>query len=473
MANLVDKSGDAYSNLVAGNGTNSLTFTMPGSVALNVESVVATIDNAAGGATTGELSIADASGVVIANKRQGDTIPSGDTGTATWALRLADDGTGAAGSATQTTTIGDISFVGTGAAVSGTGVTSLTVATPVGLVVHDLLLVVFAVENVAAASGPWVSDSGTSSGWSRVLWQAPAGGNGTGLEIWAAVWEVGPSTTFNLFAASDIVARETAYRNCGVTVASAITVSGSSAVAGNNPVAPSITTTVPKSWVVPAGADTTVAGFAYPVGYTQRWDSERGGVFGNAEATVGDALLVAPGATGTTTLTAAVPGGTARGATATVALNPLVTTTAGIAVLLGVTAYAPAVDAAITASNPVVATAIDSINAVVTFEAPASGNVLILLSALASVNNTTNAMYWSVLDGTTVKDQAWCMGDGGGAPATPVAQRMSVDLYVTGLTPGAIHGYKWAYRMGAAGTTGSIFAGPTFGRLMMQVWAAP
>jgi hypothetical protein len=80
--------------LVAGRGTNTLTFTMPGTVALNVQSVVATIDNTAGAATAGEVVIRDQSGVVIATKRQGDTIPAADTGTATWALRLVDEGGG-------------------------------------------------------------------------------------------------------------------------------------------------------------------------------------------------------------------------------------------------------------------------------------------------------------------------------------------------------------------------------------------
>ena len=95
MANLVGEAGDAASNIVQGTGTASVTFTMPNNVALSVESVVATVDNTAGGATTGELVIKDQSGQVIATKRQGTTIPAGYTGTATWALRLDDDtGTG-------------------------------------------------------------------------------------------------------------------------------------------------------------------------------------------------------------------------------------------------------------------------------------------------------------------------------------------------------------------------------------------
>jgi hypothetical protein len=91
VALLVDESGDVNSNLVAGEGTNSLTFTMPSNIALNVESVVATVDNGAGGDTTAKLTVLDQSGAVIAKKAQGDTIDAGATGTATFALRLTDE----------------------------------------------------------------------------------------------------------------------------------------------------------------------------------------------------------------------------------------------------------------------------------------------------------------------------------------------------------------------------------------------
>lgn len=55
-----------------------------------VESVVADID-AAAGAVTAELIVKDKSGAVIARKSQGKAIPAGELGSATWALRLADE----------------------------------------------------------------------------------------------------------------------------------------------------------------------------------------------------------------------------------------------------------------------------------------------------------------------------------------------------------------------------------------------
>jgi hypothetical protein len=89
VANLPDNSGDALSNIVTGNGTRSLTFTMPKTVALDVESVVASLNNASAADVTPEITIKDASGEVIATTAQTTAIPAGDTGTATFARRLA------------------------------------------------------------------------------------------------------------------------------------------------------------------------------------------------------------------------------------------------------------------------------------------------------------------------------------------------------------------------------------------------
>ena len=92
MALLADSSADASSNLVQGVGSNTVTFTMPKNVAIKVESVVATVDNSAGGATTGKITVKDNSGQVIGTNTQGDTIPAADSGTATFALGLASTG---------------------------------------------------------------------------------------------------------------------------------------------------------------------------------------------------------------------------------------------------------------------------------------------------------------------------------------------------------------------------------------------
>jgi hypothetical protein len=60
-------------------------------VSLDVESVLAAIDTTAAGDTTALLTVADSSGAVIARKAQTSKVTGGGTGSATWALRLADD----------------------------------------------------------------------------------------------------------------------------------------------------------------------------------------------------------------------------------------------------------------------------------------------------------------------------------------------------------------------------------------------
>lgn len=94
MTALADLGVDAGSNIVRGNGTSSLTFDIPNTPSVVVQSVVATVNNTAGGATTATLTVRDQSGQVIARKRQSETIDAGASGTATFALRLDDDGTG-------------------------------------------------------------------------------------------------------------------------------------------------------------------------------------------------------------------------------------------------------------------------------------------------------------------------------------------------------------------------------------------
>jgi hypothetical protein len=105
MALLADQSGDVNSNLTTGTGTESATYTVPGNVPVKVESVVATITNGSASAVTPEVTIRDQSGVVIARKAQRVTIPAGDTGTATFALRLDDDEAAAVAGQTYTATV--------------------------------------------------------------------------------------------------------------------------------------------------------------------------------------------------------------------------------------------------------------------------------------------------------------------------------------------------------------------------------
>lgn len=96
MPRVPDFEIDAGPNVAAGNGTQTLTFSLPAAPGLKIQSVVATVTNGAASAVRPKITITDPSGEVIATTTQADSIPAGDTGTATFALRLADS-TGTAG----------------------------------------------------------------------------------------------------------------------------------------------------------------------------------------------------------------------------------------------------------------------------------------------------------------------------------------------------------------------------------------
>lgn len=67
-------------------------FTLDPGVVFDLEAVYVEIDaSGAGGPVTAELTLLEQSGVVIAKKRQSETVDAGAAGTATWALRLDDD----------------------------------------------------------------------------------------------------------------------------------------------------------------------------------------------------------------------------------------------------------------------------------------------------------------------------------------------------------------------------------------------
>lgn len=71
------------------------TFVLPQTVSFDLEAVYVEIDaSGAGGPVTAELILAEQNGVVIAKKRQSETVDAGGVGTATWALRLDDEGGG-------------------------------------------------------------------------------------------------------------------------------------------------------------------------------------------------------------------------------------------------------------------------------------------------------------------------------------------------------------------------------------------
>lgn len=77
-----------------GGNADSMVWTAPTGVLVNVESVVATIDTSGGSGSRPRITVRDPSGVIIAETRANGTIPSGTTDRATWSLRLTDDTSG-------------------------------------------------------------------------------------------------------------------------------------------------------------------------------------------------------------------------------------------------------------------------------------------------------------------------------------------------------------------------------------------
>lgn len=84
--------GVAGSNIVPGLGTQTATFTMPSNVRMSIESVVASVASVSASAAYPKLTIRDPSGKLVATVTQARSIPAGDVGNATWALRLAGEG---------------------------------------------------------------------------------------------------------------------------------------------------------------------------------------------------------------------------------------------------------------------------------------------------------------------------------------------------------------------------------------------
>ncbi len=88
--------------VVAGNGTNSLSFQFDGPDITDVEAVLAEIDTGGAGDTTATLTASSPAGSDVAVIPQGQAVSGGGQGRATWALRLAEDA-GSGGGALETT----------------------------------------------------------------------------------------------------------------------------------------------------------------------------------------------------------------------------------------------------------------------------------------------------------------------------------------------------------------------------------
>lgn len=148
-----------------------------------------------------------------------------------------------------------------------------------------------------------------------------------------------------------------------------------------------------------------------------------------------------------------------------------VTIPGSTAYLLASKTYAPATTADLTTTSTTPAD-VDATNLAVTFTAPASGVVDVVLEALVRVDTDGVALYWGLREGTTTLRQKQVTTRGG-----TTNSRFTATFRVGGLTAGTSYTYKWSHHLGGA-STGHLFARSdaeidSAGQPWMKVFEAP
>jgi hypothetical protein len=132
--------------------------------------------------------------------------------------------------------------------------------------------------------------------------------------------------------------------------------------------------------------------------------------------------------------------------------------------LIGLTSYRPGSDAATYGPGPgVTMTDIDAANLSVSFTAPPSGRVLVSLAS-SSYRSTNDRTHWALREGSTTVAEQYISSIPG------YLHYVSVDFYVSGLTPATVYTYKWAWRSASASNI-YLYGGPTYGAFLMKVLA--
>jgi hypothetical protein len=111
---------------------------------------------------------------------------------------------------------------------------------------------------------------------------------------------------------------------------------------------------------------------------------------------------------------------------------------------------------------------VDATHLKVTFDAPASGNVIIQLQAVASIATNT-AFAWGVSDHGSFSDECqvgYVTGDG-------IQYSVTRPCYISGLTPGNTYTFFWRHRCTfGIGSDVTVWGGET-GPAVIQVYEAP
>lgn len=139
----------------------------------------------------------------------------------------------------------------------------------------------------------------------------------------------------------------------------------------------------------------------------------------------------------------------------------------GIGRVLARVEYNPAADTTVTTTSGALVD-VDATNAAVTFTAPSSGEVDVVLSAMVQHNNATYVAQWGLREGAAAVSGKW-----GVTRAANNSVRVTLRIRVTGLAAGSSHTYKFAHAIStdAAATTSTSYGG-IFGPLTMEVLAA-
>lgn len=138
--------------------------------------------------------------------------------------------------------------------------------------------------------------------------------------------------------------------------------------------------------------------------------------------------------------------------------------------LLASVQYLPATEQTYSTTSTTLAD-LDADNLVITFSAPASGAVLVYLTAQL-VGPASQSYYWGLRSGgSAVAGSAIIMRFN-----VALAFRQTGMVKITGLTPGQSYTWKWAHAV-TGGTGNTYIGGPNIaasnsGPGIMEVWAA-
>lgn len=114
---------------------------------------------------------------------------------------------------------------------------------------------------------------------------------------------------------------------------------------------------------------------------------------------------------------------------------------------------------------------VDATNLAVTFTAPASGKVRVVLSAVANSDGGGIAQWWSLRAGSANVGGTERLATMNTNEPTPI----TVSIVLTGLTPGTSYTYKWSWRTDGDAWLeygGTEFSGYSRGPATMEVYAA-